>query len=212
MQPLSSLTTRQKAGNERPDCLHIMIRDNSRKTVCIHIGQYYACTEPTIIQTVLGSCVSACLFDASAKIGGMNHILLPGRADLKKFNVAARYGVNAMELLINEMMKQGAKRTRLQAKVFGGAHMLAGISRENGVGEKIYTFVLDFLNNESIPVLSMDVGGTDSRKIYLYSDTGVVYLKRIHKSYQQRIAEYEDYEKKRLARKINRHEDVTLFN
>ncbi|WP_291323664.1 chemotaxis protein CheD [Desulfonatronospira sp.] len=182
-----------------------------RKKVNIHIGEYHASANPTIIQTVLGSCVAVCLFDPRNLIGGMNHILLPGKADLARFDVSARYGVNAMELLINRMMNLGADRKRLQAKVFGGAHMLAGISRENGVGDKISQFVLEFLDVENIKIVNSDLGGTDSRKILLYTDTGDVFLKRVLSTYQSRIATKEKLAARLVKDIAEKPGEVTIF-
>ena len=103
-----------------------------RKQISIHIGGYHASREPSVIHTVLGSCVAVCLFDPVNRVGGMNHILLPGKADMRHFDVSARYGINAMELLINKMMQLGGSRNRFLAKVFGGAHLFPAISKENG--------------------------------------------------------------------------------
>lgn len=183
-----------------------------RKRIHIHIGEYYASREPVIIQTVLGSCVAVCLYDPCQGIGGMNHILLPGKADLNKFDVSARYGVNAMELLINRMMNLGVDRGRLVAKVFGGAHMISSISRENGVGDKNVSFVLEFLKREKIKVLSSDVGRNDSRKILFYTDSGDVYLKRVSSSYQQRLAEKEALVKKQIKNIADKSGEITLFD
>lgn len=189
-----------------------MNTEPDRKQISIHIGDYYASREPAIIHTVLGSCVAACLFDPYTRSGGMNHILLPGRANLKKYDDSARYGVNAMELLINSMMKLGANRRYFQAKVFGGAHMMSGISKENGVGEKIVSFVLEFLDRENIKIVSRDVGGTDSRKIFFYTDTGEVFLRRIESTYRQKVAENEVLEAKKVARKVSKSGEITFFN
>ncbi|MFP4236990.1 MAG: chemotaxis protein CheD [Desulfonatronovibrio sp.] len=189
-----------------------MNKEPDRKQINIHIGEYYASGEPAVIQTVLGSCVAACLFDPCTRTGGMNHILLPGRAILKKYDDSARYGVNAMELLINSMMKLGANRRYFQAKVFGGGHMMSGISKGNGVGEKISSFVLEFLNSENIEVVSKDIGGTDSRKIFFYTDTGEVFLRRIESTYRQRIAENEVLEAEKVVKKAGRSGEITFFN
>lgn len=147
--------------------------------ITIHIGECHASKNPAVISTVLGSCVAVCLFDPKYRIGGMNHILLPGKADMTHFDDAARYGINAMELLINRIMALGGRRNRLVAKLFGGGHVLPAISRENGMGEKNVAFALAFLKNENIRVLCKDVGGTDSRRIYFHTDTSEVLLKRI---------------------------------
>lgn len=129
--------------------------------------------------TVLGSCVAVCLFDPVEKIGGMNHMLLPGKADMKFFDDSARYGVNAMELLINGMLKVGADRNRLVAKAFGGANVIPSISNTNGIGRQNMEFTLEFLERDGIPIISRDLGGNDSRKIYFQTRTGDVFLKRI---------------------------------
>ena len=149
-----------------------------KKEVCISIGGYYASRDPMVIHTLLGSCVAVCLYDPVGRIGGMNHILLPGRADMKHFDVSARYGINAMELLINSIMAVGGHRHCLEAKVFGGAHILPAISEENGTGKMNIEFVLEFLEAEAIGVVSQDVGGRRSRKILFHTDTGDVLLKR----------------------------------
>ena len=149
------------------------------KTVSIHVGEYHASRGATIIETLLGSCVAVCLIDPVKGIGGMNHILLPGEATIGRCDAVSRYAVNAMELLINKIMSLGGDRNRLKAKVFGGAHVIPCISRQNGVGRKNANFVLQFLELESIPVLSQDLGGKDTRRIYFRTDTGEVLLKRI---------------------------------
>jgi chemotaxis protein CheD len=149
-----------------------------KREVCIYAGGYYASRQPTVIHTLLGSCVAVCLYDPATRIGGMNHFLLPGRADLKHFDCAARYGINAMELLINKIMALGGYRHELTAKVFGGAHVLPSISQENGMGRRNIEFVEDFLQMESIRIINRDVGGQRSRKIRFHTDTGDVFLKR----------------------------------
>src|SRR5208337_4972741 len=126
--------------------------DEMKRSICIHIGGFHASREPTIIETLLGSCVAACLYDPVARVGGMNHILLPGKADLDHFDNVARYAVNAMELLINRVMNLGGERYRLVAKVFGGALVLPAVSPENGVGIRNSEFVREFLKMEAIPV------------------------------------------------------------
>jgi chemotaxis protein CheD len=106
----------------------------NKPIVKIHIGQYFASRDPAIIYTVLGSCISVCFFDPIARIGGMNHILHTGES-LFSSDDSARFGINAMELLINEMVGLGAIRSRLVAKVFGGGNIL-GLSPEYQQGIK----------------------------------------------------------------------------
>ena len=107
-----------------------------KKKVSIHIGGLYATRNSTVIETVLGSCVATCLFDPASRIGGMNHIFLPEKPNIKCFSENARYGINAMELLINRIMDLGGCRQRIVAKIFGGSHLFPSISEENGTGIK----------------------------------------------------------------------------
>ena len=182
-----------------------------KKKITIHIGEYYASGRPVRIYTLLGSCVAVCLFDPKNRIGGMNHILVPGRADLKNFDDSARYGINALELLINEIMQLGGERHQIIAKVFGGAHIIQSISKENGMGQKIIYFVKDFLNNERIRIISHDLGGNDIRKVYFYTDTGNVYLKRTDLKLYPNIAEEEKRCSNRIKDKVKQPGSIDLF-
>lgn len=182
-----------------------------KQQISIHIGEFYASNEPAIIDTVLGSCVAVCLFDPVKRIGGMNHILLPGKADLKRFDASARYGINAMELLINKVMGLGSRRSRLVAKAFGGANMFQSISAESGVGEKNSEFVIEFLNNEDIKIISKDLGGHDTRRIFFHTDTGDVFLKRTHSKRDANIAIEQQKRLKYIRKEIKKSGEVTLF-
>jgi len=182
-----------------------------KEHIPIHIGECHASRKPAVISTVLGSCVAVCLFDAECRIGGMNHILLPGEADMKHFDDAARYGINAMELLINRIMTLGGNRRRLVAKVFGGGHVLPAISKENGIGERNVAFALEFLANERIRVLCKDVGGTDSRRIYFHTDTNDVFLKRISSATFRKAALEEKQRLAQVKRDARRGGEVVFF-
>lgn len=183
-----------------------------KKRIHINIGGVYAGREPTIIRTLLGSCVAVCLHDPAAAIGGMNHILLPGRADLDKFDNVARYAINAMELLINRLMGLGGRKQNFIAKVFGGAHVLPSISPENGVGPKNSRFVLQFLETESIAVAAMDIGGRDTRRIYFHTDTGEVFLKRIPFTQYPSLAHQEKRHLVSIRGKVGKSGGVTFFD
>ena len=143
-----------------------------REAVKILPGQYYAAGRDMLIVTVLGSCVSACLWDPVRRIGGMNHFMLPGAGD------SARMGVYAMELLINRMLKLGAERARLVAKVFGGAAVLQGMEALN-VGSQNSAFVLEFLREEGIAVAAKDLQDVCPRKVYFFLQSGKVRVKRL---------------------------------
>jgi chemotaxis protein CheD len=135
-------------------------------------GEYFSAQDDVVIVTVLGSCVSACLWDPVRRLGGMNHFMLPGEGD------SARLGVYAMEVLINQMLKLGAERSRLVAKVFGGACVLQGMDALN-VGDRNGAFVLEFLREEGIALAARDLYGVSPRKLYFFPHTGRAMVKRL---------------------------------
>ncbi|WP_438463856.1 chemoreceptor glutamine deamidase CheD [Marinomonas sp. PE14-40] len=143
-------------------------------------GEYYATKERKLIVTVLGSCVSVCLRDPMTGVGGMNHFLLPTdeREDSDMLTASARYGVYAMEILINHLMKLGARKEYLQAKIFGGANVLPGMPNSK-VGEKNSEFVRLYLSKEHIEVYSSDLQGAQPRKVFFFTDTGKVLIKKL---------------------------------
>jgi chemotaxis protein CheD len=149
-----------------------------REAVKILPGQYYAAGRDMLIVTVLGSCVSACLWDPLKRIGGMNHFMLPGSAQSGPAADAARMGVYAMELLINRMLKLGAERGRLVAKVFGGASVLEGMDALN-IGSQNSAFVIEFLREEGIAVVAQDLYDVCPRKVYFFPHTGKVKVKKL---------------------------------
>ncbi len=136
-------------------------------------GEYFVDDEDILIMTTLGSCIAACLWDRNARIGGLNHFMLPEGGD-----GSGRYGAYAMELLINEMMKRGASRSSLEAKVFGGAQVIAGMGTMN-VGERNTAFVMEYLKAEHIPVVSKDVLDIYPRKVCFLPASGKAMVKRL---------------------------------
>jgi chemotaxis protein CheD len=144
-------------------------------------GQYYAMAGEGSISTLLGSCVSTCLWDPLRRIGGMNHFMLPGEPSqtASPWAVSARFGVYAMEVLINEMIRLGADRKRLVAKVFGGAQVLQGFDKLD-VGAMNARFVLEFLREEGIAVAAQDLLGVAPRKLHFFPATGKAQVKRLH--------------------------------
>lgn len=147
-------------------------------------GEYFVSSEELIIMTVLGSCISACIWDGKVRAGGMNHFMLPDGDSVDGFG---RYGSYAMELLINEMLKKGARRESMQAKVFGGAQVMAGFTTMN-VGERNTKFVLDYLATERIPVVSQDVLDIHPRKVCFFPTTGKALVKRLAHSHPETLA------------------------
>jgi chemotaxis protein CheD len=147
-------------------------------------GEYYVSSEDLVIMTVLGSCIAACIWDGKVRAGGMNHFMLPDGDNADGFG---RYGSYAMELLINEMLKMGARRETMQAKVFGGAQVMAGFTTMN-VGERNTKFVLDYLQTERIPVVSQDVLDIHPRKVCFFPVTGKALVKRLAHSHPETLA------------------------
>jgi chemotaxis receptor (MCP) glutamine deamidase CheD len=164
--------------------------DAATPRVTIHIGGLRASREPVVLETVLGSCIAACLYDPLSGIGGMNHFMLPHGVDAENPN-SARYGVYAMELLIAELMKLGADRRRLRAKVFGGGHVLKIQERESGVPQRNIEFVRRFLGAEQIPVVNEDVGGYQPRRVLFQTHTSKAFVKYLSRTDAERTAEEE---------------------
>jgi chemotaxis protein CheD len=185
-----------------------------QELITIHPGEYFATTEDTIISTVLGSCVAVGLFDPLTRAGGLNHFMLPGevgKIDLIK-SPNAKYGMYAMELLINDLMKLGVKKSSLSAKVFGGGSVLrfSGSAGSKIPGNNI-DFAFEYLREEGIPVVASDVGGREPRKIFFFARSGKVLLKRIAGT----VADLAEKEEERYLSDINAHEpegEVRLFD
>jgi len=154
------------------------------ETAKILPGEYYATNKDMALVTVLGSCVSACLRDRESGIGGMNHFMLPDEGKLLgahgNISAGGRYGVHAMELLINQILKLGGRRDRLEAKVFGGGNVLQGFMLSN-VGEQNAEFIVEYLTIERIPIAARDLLDIWPRKIYYFPRTGRVMVKRLRK-------------------------------
>lgn len=166
------------------------------KQVVLQPGEHYATKERVTIRTILGSCVAACLWDQENRIIGINHFLLAGKPGSNGKNSAfsqteaGRYGIYAMELLINAMMKLGARRQNLQAKVFGGGSVLRSERSGNhfDVGEANSRFIVEFLKTDGIPLINSDLGGSSGRVIYFSSIDFSVYVRKIGKIRQDKVA------------------------
>ncbi len=138
-------------------------------------AEWRVSSDPIALATVLGSCVAACIYDPSANVGGMNHFMLP---DAAPGDGSARYGAHAMELLINGLLKHGAMRSRLQAKVFGGGNVLPGMTLDP-IGTRNGNFVLNYLGAERIPIIAQDLFGVQPRKVCFFVRTGRTLVKRL---------------------------------
>jgi len=146
----------------------------------LNIGEYRVCRTPEVLYTLLGSCVAVCLYDAGAGIGGMNHILLPGRAeDGGRFEDVARFGRDAVDLLVGALVAAGASRRRLAAKLFGGGHVIRQMDEGTSPGFRNVQYIRTLMETERIPVAGSDLGGYEARKIWFRTDTAEVILKRV---------------------------------
>lgn len=158
-------------------------------------GEYFFTPKDMVIVTVLGSCVSACLRDRVTGVGGMNHFMLPeNNSDGDGLlSSSMRYGTYAMEVLVNDLLKAGARRENLEAKVFGGGHVLSSFSTIN-VGERNSQFVRDYLKTERIRVVAEDLEDVYPRKVYFFPRTGRVLVKKLKRLNNNTIANREqDY-------------------
>jgi chemotaxis protein CheD len=154
----------------------------------IYIGEIVASATPLVLQTLLGSCVAVCLRDPITRVGGMNHILLPGRCEGDR---PARCGVNAMELLLNAITREGGDRRRVEAKVFGGANVLPSLQSPT-IGELNVTFVRDFLATERIALVAQRLGGTHAVQVHFRTDTGKTIVHSVNGSRLPTIISAED--------------------
>lgn len=174
-------------------------------------GEFFVSAEPMIVYTVLGSCVSACIRDAVAGVGGMNHFMLPaptgdGKSD-SWGGESTRYGSFAMERLINEILKRGGARNRLEFKLFGGGKIYEG---NIDVGANNARWALEYLKAEGFQAQKTDLGDVYPRKVYYFIDSGRVLMKRIERLKNNTIMDREAEYQKRLARE-QAAADVTLF-
>lgn len=158
-------------------------------------GEYYVTRGEEAISTVLGSCISACVRDPLRNVGGMNHFMLPEDSSTGPNNwldpaigLATRYGSYAMESLINDLLKLGATRERLEIKVFGGGRVLSGVT---DVGARNIAFVRSYLQLEDYRIIAEDLGGTQPRKVIYFPATGRVRVRRLRPVENRIISHHE---------------------
>lgn len=183
-------------------------------------ADYVVSDQPLALVTLLGSCVAACLYDPLLQLGGMNHFMLPdgrlpdgrlpdgrlpdGRPSAGRIPVdegdmrSARYGAYAMELLINDLLKRGARRSRLQAKVFGGGNVLRGF--QDPIGSRNARFVLGYLDAERIPVVGQDLGDIHPRKVAFFVQSGRTLVRRLPATRERELVDVERAYRERLLR------------
>ena len=172
-------------------------------------GEYFVTDSGMLLVTVLGSCVAACIRDTKTGMGGMNHFMLPDDGGRETVGASARYGTYEMEVLINFMLKMGARRNSLEAKVFGGGAVMASLASSN-VGTRNAEFVLNYLKVEKIPIVAKDLLDSYPRKVYYFPDTGRVMVKKLHRVHNETLFTREkDYKDRLSGAKVEG--DIELF-
>ena len=180
-------------------------------------GEYYVTRSEEVITTVLGSCISACIRDPSARVGGMNHFMLPEDSSSGDGNrwldpvagLATRYGTHAMESLINELMKLGGTRSRFEIKLFGAGRILASVT---DVGARNIEFVHNFLKTEGLRTLAEDLGDIFPRRVAYFPTTGKVKVRRLRPLDATAIAEQERKYLTDIGAGASQGGDVELFD
>lgn len=174
-------------------------------------GEYFVTGRDMVLVTVLGSCVAACIRDRVSGIGGMNHFMLPDSNNDggNPVGLAGRYGSYAMELMINQLLKNGARRCNLEAKVFGGGNVLRGFTVAN-VGQRNADFVLDYLHKEDIALKAQDLLDIYPRKVYYFPQTGRTLVKQLRSVHNDTIVQREQQYISRI-RSSGVQGDVELF-
>ncbi|ANE55404.1 MULTISPECIES: chemotaxis protein CheD [Methylomonas] len=189
------------------------------RRIILDPGEYYASRQAEVISTLLGSCVAACLYDPDNGVFGMNHFLLAYRRNPEHLPLLqseeGRYGIFAMELLINQMMKLGADRHKLKAKCFGGGNVLH--LRENNpdlksVGDVNVLFIKQFLHNEHIPLVGAGLGGNIGRNVHFVGEDYSVYVKKIDTAQQQWLERAEQrYWQKNIEERERQHRPAEFW-
>lgn len=161
---------------------HYFDREFGLAAIKVLPGQYYVTGGDMLLTTVLGSCISACLCDRTAGVGGMNHFMLPEDLDQAGTKVASamRYGAHAMSMLLDELLKAGAQRERLEAKVFGGGAVLAGMTTLN-IGDLNAEFVIRYLRTAQVKVIAQDLRGSLPRRVNYFPQSGRVAVRKLRR-------------------------------
>jgi chemotaxis protein CheD len=164
--------------------------DNTAEVTVVKVfsGDCYATNkEKEMLVTVLGSCIAACIRDPIAGVGGMNHFLLPDSTNVG--DSPTRYGAYAMEKLINDLLKMGAQKSRLEVKIFGGGNVIKSSAM---IGDKNVNFITKYLQDEGLKIAQSDVGGTSPRRIHYYPDTGKVMMRKLNRDEDYKNVETEE--------------------
>lgn len=191
------------------------MRDNRfpHEIASILPGEFFVSVEPMVVYTVLGSCISACIRDPIAGVGGMNHFMLPAPKEHQSGDAwggeSTRYGSFAMEQLINGILKRGGLRQRLEVKLFGAGKIYEG---NIDVGARNTEWVLNYLKTEGFSIASSNLGDVFPRKVYYFTDSGRVLMKKIERIKNRTIYDREnEYQQHLRQEQEEQQSDVTLF-
>lgn len=163
-------------------------RSEGRWVAQVLPGAYYVTQLDEIVSTVLGSCVSTCVRDEAAGIGGLNHFMLPNQVSTTRPEEALRYGGYAVERLLNELVKYGARRERMEIKIFGGGKVIAGMG---DIGRKNLDFVERYFSTEGLAIAAEDTGGTYARRLRYFVASGKVMIQRLPTQETHAVVEQE---------------------
>ena len=195
---------------------HIRRMNDSRfptEVACILPGEFFVSREPMVVYTVLGSCISACVRDPVAGVGGMNHFMLPAPKEHQSGDAwggeSTRYGSFAMEQLINEILKRGGMKRRLEVKLFGAGRIYDG---NIDVGARNTEWVLQYLKTEGYTLAKSDLGDVFPRKVYYFTDSGRVLMKKLERVKNRTIVDREtEYQHRIEVEPVAQESNVTLF-
>ncbi|GAB3668712.1 chemoreceptor glutamine deamidase CheD [Ramlibacter alkalitolerans] len=200
---LAGLKTRVRRPHEASVCFHEPAF--GRAAVKVLPGEFFVHDKDLVITTTLGSCVAACLHDPATGLAGMNHFMLPEGSDATG---GARFGLYAMELLVNELLRRGARRTGLQARLFGGGQVVQGLAATQ-IGEKNVAFARNFLAQEGIPLRGGDVLDVHPRRVCMLPRLGTVLCRRLPLDGRRALVAQEDRYRAELGR--HRGGEIELF-
>ncbi|WP_067218241.1 chemoreceptor glutamine deamidase CheD [Marinomonas gallaica] len=173
-------------------------------------GEYFATDNDMMITTLLGSCVAVCLYDPISRVGGMNHFLLPEGDPNDLLSATGRYGVYAMEMLINHLVKIGGRRDRFRAKIFGGGSVIKGMVYSN-VGQNNAEFIQGYLQNEGIPVDASDLLDIYPRRVNFFPVTGKAMMRKLKNHYDDELIDNEQRYQKAVVESQVDSGDIDLF-
>jgi chemotaxis protein CheD len=195
----ASQLARLRAQTRRPGEASFFYWDANFRMASVKVlpGEFYVESQEMLIATTLGSCIAACLWDRQRRIGGLNHFMLPdgpggGAAD------GGRYGAFAMDQLIGEMVKRGAQRGSMEAKIFGGGAVIDGMESIQ-IGERNTRFVIEYLQAERIPIVSKDVMDKYPRKVCYLPHSGKALIKRLQPRATQTLIAADQLARQRAA-------------